>query len=969
MDWSNPEILYFLMPTCLAWVGLMLYSDRRRRAAAMRFVNSNMSERLLPLQSSARFWSKLVLQCIGIISALLALAGPRFGDQLEQIIPKGSDLYVLIDVSRSMLAEDVPPSRLERAKADVGALVNRLEGERIGLIAFAGQAVVKCPLTVDYSSFRRSLMELDPNSAPRGGTAIGDAIRKALEVLQANGDRDQAILLITDGDDQQSYPKEAATLAAERQVTIFCVGLGDAVTGARVPQKDKSGVFMEHQGEQVWSKLDGNLLQEIALTTSGAYIPAGTQAYDLAELYGQYLRGKRGDVSGTQMRLRKAEQFQIFLAIACFAWLIDLAVQPYRPSSKLLRQAIVLCFALFACGTTKTSVAEESVSQIRSGLRFYSEQKFDEAHKAFAAASNALKDSASPSRYIAAFDDACALHRQGDLEQAKEKYLFAGLSQDRTLSIASHFNLGMLAADRAKKDAGEKPENVPQDKRSAILESLKEAVASYRHCLDLDASHAPSRKNLEIVRQWIKYYSDRWAALDRQKRRDETNLVQFVEFLVKTQEALMSSIQDQASLASADSIAEWKRLQEELCDEIPYLKEKIETELQAATDSPNSNQSVPLSSSDDEQPWKQAIRTLQAWADKAQTEMTNAARAMEPTKLSGAHEFQERAIDELDRIWQAVIPFHPLLDRELRNQTDIVNALGGSKPSAESHEASVSEQTPDTKADSPDADQSLSVDSIDWVRLSKQQNKVLMHARLLAPKAESELQQLESAPPSPDPTSPASDPPAMPNQSAAPNDPNATSPSPTQGVPSDGPQQVDPEQIKAGYRKAIELAPSAVQAMVEAVDAIKTKQRGKAALHASEAERILKEIKEAQPKQPQNNPPNDQDSSKQDQNNNSQKDDSNPQDSPEKQQPKNEDDQQQKDSTQNDKDKQQNENQNQQQNKQDAEQTGAPKQASISKDRIEEALRKVREREQEKRDRDRQLRARIIGRSPVDKDW
>ena len=155
-----------------------------------------MWPRILPADSRARFWVKLLLREIALSSpGWSRSAGPRFGTQYEEVVPRGSDLYVLIDVSRSMLAEDVPPSRLGRAKADVAALVNRLEGERVGLIAFAGQAVVKCPLTVDYDAFRRSLDELDPRSAPRGGTAIGDAIRKALEVFQARPDRDQAILL------------------------------------------------------------------------------------------------------------------------------------------------------------------------------------------------------------------------------------------------------------------------------------------------------------------------------------------------------------------------------------------------------------------------------------------------------------------------------------------------------------------------------------------------------------------------------------------------------------------------------------------------------------------------------------------------------------------------------------------------------------------------------------------------------
>ncbi len=145
--------------------------------AAEAFVAQAMWSRILPPDSRVRFWTKLFLREAAIVLGLIALAEPRFGTQYEDVIPRGADLYVLIDVSRSMLAEDVPPNRLKRAKSDVAALVNRLEGERIGLIAFAGQAVVKCPLTVDYDSFRRSLDELDPGSAP--AAARRSAMRSA----------------------------------------------------------------------------------------------------------------------------------------------------------------------------------------------------------------------------------------------------------------------------------------------------------------------------------------------------------------------------------------------------------------------------------------------------------------------------------------------------------------------------------------------------------------------------------------------------------------------------------------------------------------------------------------------------------------------------------------------------------------------------------------------------------------------
>lgn len=329
MDWQYPQALYLILPLCLGWLALAIYSEGKRASSRLTFMLQPMMQRMLPPVSKARFWIKLMLFEIAIVMGLVAMAGPQFGEQVEVVVPRGSDLYVMIDVSRSMLADDVVPTRLGRAKADVASLVNRLEGERIGLIAFAGQAVVKCPLTVDYDSFRRALDELDPNSAPRGGTAIGDAIRKALEVFKTDAEREQSILLITDGDDQESYPLEAATVAAERQVTVFTVGLGDAERGSRVPQRGSSGGFTEHEGQQVWSKLDGKLLQEIAVKTSGVYIPAGTRSYDLGQLYADHLQGRRGKDAEAQKRTRRGERYQIFLAIALLAFVTDWCLSSY----------------------------------------------------------------------------------------------------------------------------------------------------------------------------------------------------------------------------------------------------------------------------------------------------------------------------------------------------------------------------------------------------------------------------------------------------------------------------------------------------------------------------------------------------------------------------------------------------------------------------------------------------------------
>jgi len=952
MEWQTPEALYLILPCCAAWLVMILVSDRNRQTAREAFVARAMWDRILPEQSRIRFWSKQFLRIVAIVAGLVAMAGPRFGTEIEKIIPRGSDLYVLIDVSRSMLAEDVLPSRLGRAKADISALLNRLEGERVGLIAFAGQAVVKCPLTVDYDSFRRALQELDPASAPRGGTAIGDAIRKALEVFQSKVDRDQAMLLITDGDDQQSYPLEAAAVAADHHVTIFTVGLGDSDQGARIPQQDASKNFVEYQGEQVWSKMDGSLLGEIALKTSGVYVPAGTKAYDLGELYSNHLKNRQAQDEATQERSRRSEQYQIFLAIAIVALLIDLFLSPYRKVSlaKHLRDASTLprskrsstasaattaaCLPILALsflvgGLGNPGLAVEPYAAVREGLRQYAQEKYDVAREKFTVAMEELDKQKSEFASIAAFDEACAYHRKAETAKARESYLRAGLSQDRSISIAAHFNLGNLTAEMARNQAGEQPELVEPEKRKEVVDLLMQAAASYRHCLELQPEHPQARSNLELLRQWIKYYADKWRELDRQKRRDESNLFVFLEYLLQTQNALKETVEGLPSNVSADAFAELKQTQTELAEEIPTLQGKIDKELRPSdATSPNSAAAVPA---EDSKELEEGIRLLQSWAGTASEHMFASAKSLGLRKPTESAQQQQLAIDELDKIWDAVVPFHPLLSKELAEQTSISKKL---TPNASPEEKS------DPEANS--APQELAMDNLDFTELAKTQEKTLKRTKLLAPKAEMELKQLES-------------------ESVSANDSSA--PKPENPDPAAEPSEVDPEEVKAGYQKAIELAPQAVEHMEAATKYLQQKDLKHAAQDAEEARKILEEIQKAQPKNKQD--PKDQDPKNQDQ----QKKDEQQQD-PDKDKENEPNKDQQKPDEKKPDEKKQDEKDSESKKEDDKQgQKDQPQQTKVSSDRIEEALRKVRERQEEKREKDRELKAKIIGRLPVDKDW
>ncbi len=194
----------------------------------------------------------------------------------------------------------------------------------------------------------------------------------------------------------------------------------------------------------------------------------------------------------------------------------------------------------------------------------------------------AIRRSDAGKSAIAAFDEACASHRKGDVAHARECYLQAGLAHDKPIAAAAQFNLGTLASEEARKLAGEHPETVAPEKRQEIVDQLKAAVASFRHSLELQPDNARARRDIELVRQWIKYYGDKWQAYDREKRRQEMNLIAFLEFLIDTQRALRESAEELPGTATADAFAELKRVQDELQEEILPLKEKIKAELQPA---------------------------------------------------------------------------------------------------------------------------------------------------------------------------------------------------------------------------------------------------------------------------------------------------------------------------------------------------------------------------------------------------
>ena len=299
------------------------------------FFETSIINRLMPTLDAGRFFRKSLLLLLAFVFGIVAAAGPRFGTYYEEIVQSGVDVFILLDVSRSMLAEDVTPNRLERAKSDIQDLLNHVAGDHIGLIAFAGRPIIKVPLTADHGFFLHVLRSVDTNSAPRGGTAIGDAIRLALRAMPPEADRERAIVLITDGEDQESMPLEAARDAAERQIRILTIGLGNPAEGRRIPIRDPSGnlTYLRHNGQEVWSRMDESTLREIARITEGAYVAAGTRMFDLGQIYVNSIGKMQGNVSQTTQRQRLQHQYQGFLAVALLCFLLYMIAPEHRVQS------------------------------------------------------------------------------------------------------------------------------------------------------------------------------------------------------------------------------------------------------------------------------------------------------------------------------------------------------------------------------------------------------------------------------------------------------------------------------------------------------------------------------------------------------------------------------------------------------------------------------------------------------------
>lgn len=311
--------LLFVVPAVLLPAYIWCFWQKARTLRVL--ASAEMLKKINVSVSLKKQLFKAFLLTASFVSIVIALTEPKWNPRPQRIKKAGRDICILLDTSRSMLAEDIRPNRLSRSKIAIRDLLDTLGGDRIAIVTFAGSSTVKCPLTSDYAFVRMALADISAESTSRGGTNIGDAIRKATdEVFDKHSRQFKDIILITDGEDHDSFPVQAAEKAAGGGIRIIAIGLGNENEGARIPVTNSTGRkgFLTYNGQEVWSKLDSDLLRRIVYVTEGGkYLSVEPgQTFNLDEIYRQLIASAEKKQLESATMTTYDERFQIFIALA-----------------------------------------------------------------------------------------------------------------------------------------------------------------------------------------------------------------------------------------------------------------------------------------------------------------------------------------------------------------------------------------------------------------------------------------------------------------------------------------------------------------------------------------------------------------------------------------------------------------------------------------------------------------------------
>lgn len=449
---------------------------RVRKGRIARWGDSDLLAKLTPLASKRKGWVKLILFSLAFFFFVIGLARPQIGAAIKEQEVKGAEIMIALDVSNSMLAEDYYPNRLERAKLAISKLVDRLQDDRVGLVVFAGQSFVQLPITTDYVSAKIFLNTINTESIPIQGTALGDAIKTCVKSFSMESENSRAIILITDGENHEDDPVQAAKDATTMGARVFCVGVG-SLEGKPIP---KDGELMKDKnGDIVVTKLDEKTLMEVANAGEGLYVRAGNNEFGLNPIIDE-IRSMEAKRYQSIVFEEYDEQYMYFFAIALFFLMLEFMIRERRNNRKLFSDNRALLIVVFLMAASPV-FGQVDRSDVRKGNNDYKKQKYQDSEIHYK--KGILKDSTS---LVSAYNLGNVYYKMENFdESAKNLSTLADTMKNSTEDYVSDYfhNMGNVYLKQKK---------------------YQEAVESFKESLRRNPSDFETKSNLAYAQKMLK---------------------------------------------------------------------------------------------------------------------------------------------------------------------------------------------------------------------------------------------------------------------------------------------------------------------------------------------------------------------------------------------------------------------------------------------------------------------------------
>jgi len=480
LQFAQPLWIFVGLLVCGGIVALFIRFDRRREADLAKLIHPRFRRRLTDGFSPRLRNIKRGLWLAAVMLIFTAIARPQKGYEWNEVKRKGIDILFAVDTSRSMLAEDLTPNRIERARLGIIDFVARLEGDRVGLIPFAGSAFALCPLTLDYDAFQESLNALDTDIIPRQGTNIASAIREAERLFDEQGNNYRVLVLLTDGEDLEGSVIDVAKAAAKKGMSIYTVGVGSP-EGTSIPLRQRDGrmdFVREADGTVVKTVLDESTLKKIAEETAGLYVPLGRGAEGLDTIYQERLRLVPKSELEQRMERIPLERFEWPLGLAIIFLLAEFFMNDRRKvkqARSLPKFAALLAFGIISTAVHESRAAEADPRQV--------------------------------------YNQGTTAYLSGDFPAATEALKASLRTQDLKLQQRSYYNLG----NTLYRTGQELLEKDPK----ATIKAWEEAVKSYEDALALDPNDEDAAFNMELVARKLEELKNQEDQEDQDKEDSE----------------------------------------------------------------------------------------------------------------------------------------------------------------------------------------------------------------------------------------------------------------------------------------------------------------------------------------------------------------------------------------------------------------------------------------------------------------